>query len=81
MVFGFYVVTGVMGTLQATETLKEIMGIGETMAGRLLIWDALDMRFRTVKLRPDRKCKACGPEATLKDLSEHTDTAGPACAI
>ena len=74
-------VTGVMGTLQATETLKEIMGIGESMAGRLLVWDALDMRFRSIKLRPDPKCRACGPEATLKDLSEHTDTSGPACAI
>ena len=70
-----------MGTLQATETLKEIMGIGESMSGRLLVWDALDMRFRSIKLRPDPKCRACGPEATLKDLSGHTDSAGPACAI
>ena len=74
-------VTGVMGTLQATETLKEIMGIGETLSGRLLVWDALETRFRTIKLRPDPKCKACGPEATLKDLSEHTHTSGPACAV
>jgi molybdopterin/thiamine biosynthesis adenylyltransferase len=74
-------VTGVMGTLQATETLKEIMGIGESLSGRLLVWDALATRFRTIKLRPDPKCKACGPEATLHDLSEHADTAGPACAI
>ena len=57
------------------------MGIGETLSGRLLVWDALETRFRTVKLRPDPKCKACGPEATLKDLSEHTDTSGPACAV
>lgn len=74
-------VTGVMGTLQATETLKEIMGIGEGMSGRLLVWDALDMRFRSVKLRPDPKCRACGPEATLQDLSWHADTSGPACAV
>jgi adenylyltransferase/sulfurtransferase len=74
-------VTGVMGTLQATETLKEILGIGDTLSGRLLVWDALATRFRTVKLRPDPKCKACGPEATLHDLSEHTDTSGPACAV
>src|SRR4051794_17687379 len=46
-------VTGVMGTLQATEALKEILGIGESLAGRLLIWDALAARFRTVRLRPD----------------------------
>ena len=74
-------VTGVMGTLQATETLKEIMGIGESLSGRLLVWDALASRFRTVKLRPDPTCKACGPEATLRDLSRHTDTSGPACAV
>jgi len=74
-------VTGVMGTLQATETIKEILGIGESMSGRLLVWDALAARFRTIKLRPDPKCPACGPEATLKDLSAHADTAGPACAI
>ena len=74
-------VTGVMGTLQATETLKEILGIGESLSGRLLVWDALATRFRTVKLRPDPKCKACGPEATLRDLSEHTDASGPACSV
>ena len=74
-------VTGVMGTLQATETLKEIIGIGDSLSGKLLVWDALASRFRTVKLRPDPKCRACGPEATLKDLSEHTDTSGPACAV
>jgi adenylyltransferase/sulfurtransferase len=74
-------VTGVMGTLQATETLKEILGIGESLSGRLLVWDALATRFRTVKLRPDPNCKACGQAATLADLSEHTDTSGPACAI
>jgi adenylyltransferase/sulfurtransferase len=74
-------VTGVMGTLQATETLKEILGIGESLSGRLLVWDALASRFRTVRLRPDPKCKACGPEATLSDLAEHSDTSGPACAV
>ena len=74
-------VTGVMGTLQATEVLKEILGIGETLAGRLLIWDALATRFRTVRLKADPHCAACGPNATLRDLSAHGDTDGPACAI
>ena len=64
-------VTGVMGTLQATEVLKEILGIGDTMSGRLLVWDALATRFRTIKLRPDPSCALCGPEATIKDLSAH----------
>ena len=64
-------VTGVMGTLQATEVLKEILGIGETLSGRLLVWDALASRFRTIKLRPDPSCALCGPAATIKDLSAH----------
>jgi len=54
-------VTGVMGTLQANEVLKEILGIGESMAGRLLIWDALAASFRVVRLRPDPGCGFCGP--------------------
>ena len=74
-------VTGVMGTLQATEVLKEILGIGESMAGRLLIWDALSARFRTIKLRPDPACFACGPHATLTDLSRHHAAPALACAI
>ena len=74
-------VTGVMGTLQATEVLKEILGIGETLSGRLLIWDALATRFRTVRLRADPQCRSCGPNAVIKDLSAHGDTSGPACAV
>jgi molybdopterin/thiamine biosynthesis adenylyltransferase len=52
-------VTGVMGTLQATEVLKELLGIGESLAGRLLIWDALAMRFRTIRLHRDPACPCC----------------------
>ena len=74
-------VTGVMGTLQATEVLKEILGIGESLSGKLLVWDALDSRFRSIKLRPDPSCALCGPEATIKDLSAHGMPEGPACAI
>ena len=72
-------VTGVMGTLQATEVLKEILGIGESLAGKLLIWDALATRFRTVRLRPDPTCALCSPSATIKDLSQHHQTV-PVCA-
>jgi adenylyltransferase/sulfurtransferase len=53
-------VTGVMGTLQATEVLKEFLGIGETLSGRLLIWDALRTEFRTIRLRRDPNCPSCG---------------------
>lgn len=64
-------VVGVMGTLQATEVLKLIMGVGEGMSGRLLLWDALDARFRTVRLRRDPGCVLCGEHATIHDLSAH----------
>ncbi len=74
-------VTGVMGTLQATEVLKEILGIGETLAGRLLIWDALATRFRTVRLKYDPGCASCGDTPIIRDLSAHTDSAGPVCAV
>ena len=64
-------VTGVMGTLQATEVLKEVMGIGEGLSGRLLIWDALAARVRTIKLPRDPACPLCGRDATIHDLSAH----------
>jgi adenylyltransferase/sulfurtransferase len=73
-------VTGVMGTLQATEVLKLILGIGETLSGRLLLWDALDARFRTVKLKRDPACALCGDAATIRDLSAHEDAPAPVCA-
>ena len=74
-------VTGVMGTLQATEVLKEILGVGESLSGRLLIWDALATRFRTVRLRQDPHCALCGPEATIRDLSRHRHAAEPAGGV
>jgi adenylyltransferase/sulfurtransferase len=77
----FGAVTGVMGTLQATEVLKEILGIGEGMAGRLLVWDALAARFRSIRLNPDAACAACGPAATLRDLSGHVAAPALACAV
>jgi molybdopterin-synthase adenylyltransferase len=74
-------VTGVMGTLQATEALKEILGVGESLSGKLLIWDALVTRFRTVRLHADPHCALCSPAATIKDLSQHRHVAAPACAV
>jgi molybdopterin-synthase adenylyltransferase len=74
-------VTGVMGTLQATEVLKEILGIGETLAGRLLVWDALATRFRTLRLPRDPACPSCGDHPGITDLSAHAMPAAPACAI
>jgi adenylyltransferase/sulfurtransferase len=78
-------VTGVMGSLQATEVLKSVLGIGETLAGRLLIWDALAMRFRVVSLRHDPECALCGVGASITDLSHHHgvggDVGGPVCGV
>ena len=71
-------VTGVMGTLQATEVLKEITGIGETLAGRLLIWDALASRMRTIALPGDPECPSCSAQG-YRDLSHHAEPA-PVCA-
>ena len=62
---------GVMGTLQALEVIKEITGAGESMAGKLLIYEALETRFRSVVLRPDPACRLCGPSPSITDLSSH----------
>ncbi len=64
-------VTGVMGTLQAAEVLKEILGVGESLSGRLLVWDALGTRFETIRLPQDPACPACGEHPTIHDLSAH----------
>jgi len=55
-------VAGTMGALQATEILKEILGIGRSMAGRLTIYDALEGIIRTVKVSPDPACALCSPD-------------------
>jgi len=54
------VLPGIMGVLQATEAIKLILGLGETLAGRLLTYDALKTRFRELKLRRDPRCPTCG---------------------
>jgi len=56
---------GVMGTLQALEVIKEIAKVGETLAGRLLIYEALATRFRTVTIRPDPACALCGEKPAI----------------
>jgi adenylyltransferase/sulfurtransferase len=60
---------GVMGTLQALEVMKEIIGLGETLAGQLLIYDALSVRFRSVRVRRDPACALCGEHPTIRDLA------------
>lgn len=68
--------SGVMGTLQALEVMKEILGVGDSLAGRLLIYDALAANFRTVKVAPDPACRLCGSKPAILDLSLHMVTAG-----
>ena len=74
-------VAGVMGTLQATEILKEILGIGERMARRLLIFDALSATSRIVKVNRDPACALCGEHATIRDLSVHAAANGGVCSV
>jgi len=59
---------GVMGTLQALEVLKEITGIGESLAGKLLIYEALATRFRSVRVRPDKDCALCGANPSIRGI-------------
>jgi adenylyltransferase/sulfurtransferase len=66
---------GVMGTLQAMEVLKEIVRIGESMAGHLLIYDALTTSFRRLRVKPDSACALCGSSPTIVDLSAHNHQA------
>jgi len=56
---------GVMGTLQALEVIKEIAQVGESLAGKLLIYEALATRFRTVAIKPDPACALCGENPTI----------------
>ncbi len=60
---------GIMGTMQATEVLKEILDIGRSFSGRLLIHDGLAGEFRTVRVKPDPACPLCGETPRIKDLS------------
>ena len=66
----FGAVAGVMGTLQATEIIKEILGVGESLSGALLIYDALETRFSRIRVKPDPACRLCGTEATIRSLGE-----------
>ncbi len=64
-------VAGVMGTLQATEVVKEILNLGDSLSGSLLIYDALATEFRRIKINRDPDCPLCGTHKTITDLSGH----------
>ncbi|MDP6494090.1 MAG: molybdopterin-synthase adenylyltransferase MoeB [Dehalococcoidia bacterium] len=62
---------GMVGSIQAVETMKVILGAGEPLVGRLLLIDALSMEFRTVKLRRNPQCPLCGDNPTVKELIDY----------
>lgn len=64
------VLAGVIGTIQATEALKLILGIGRPLTNRWLIYDALTSRFREARVRRQENCPLCGPRATITELNE-----------
>ena len=72
---------GVIGTLQATEVLKEIVGLGESLAGRLLLYDARATRFTEIKVAWDPENPLSGKAPTIRDLSIHAGgQPGAVCA-
>lgn len=70
------ILPGTIGLIQATEAVKIILGIGETLKGRLLLYDALGMRFRELKLRRDRDCPVCGDHPTVTKLIDYQQFCG-----
>jgi adenylyltransferase/sulfurtransferase len=67
------VLPGTVGIIQATETVKLILGIGEPLVGRLLMFDALDMTFRNFKVRKDPNCPVCGEHPTIIELIDYEE--------
>jgi len=70
------VLPGIIGAIQAMETIKLILGAGESLAGRLLIFDALEMRFRELKLRKNPECPVCGERRTITALIDYDEFCG-----
>nr|WP_298816452.1 molybdopterin-synthase adenylyltransferase MoeB [uncultured Chloroflexus sp.] len=70
------VLPGVIGTIQATEVIKLLTGIGEPLIGRLLLYDALAMRFRELKLRRNPSCPVCGDQPTITELIDYEQFCG-----
>ena len=70
------ILPGVIGLIQATEAVKLILGIGEPLVGRLLLYDALAMRFRELKLRKNPDCPVCGTHPTVTKLIDYQEFCG-----
>ena len=70
------ILPGVVGTIQATEAVKLIIGIGEPLINRFMIYDALRMKFRELKLRKDSECPVCGDAPTVTELIDYEQFCG-----
>ena len=70
------ILPGVVGLIQATEVVKLILGKGETLVGRLILYDALNMKFRELKLRKSGECPICGPNRTITGLIDYHEFCG-----
>jgi sulfur-carrier protein adenylyltransferase/sulfurtransferase len=70
------ILPGLLGVIQATETIKLILGVGESLVGRLLLVDALGMNFRHLKVRKDPDCVVCGPHPTVTRLIDYEEFCG-----
>ena len=71
------VLPGVIGTLQATEAIKLLAGIGEPLIGRLLLFDALAMSFRTMRLEKNKDCRICGAKPDIDELIDYEEVCNP----
>ncbi len=72
------VLPGIIGTIQAAEALKRILKAGDSLAGRLLLLDALAMKFREVRLRRDPECPVCGDHPSIRELQDYEQFCGTA---
>ncbi|HWO89787.1 MAG TPA: molybdopterin-synthase adenylyltransferase MoeB [Gemmatimonadales bacterium] len=70
------VLPGIVGAIQAAETIKLLLGVGQAMVGRLLLFDALTMRFRELKLEKDPDCPVCGEKPTVTGLIDYEEFCG-----
>jgi adenylyltransferase/sulfurtransferase len=70
------VLPGIIGVIQATETIKLMLGIGDSLIGRFLVYDALKVRFRELKLRKDAECPVCGTNPTVTKLIDYEQFCG-----
>jgi bacteriocin biosynthesis cyclodehydratase domain-containing protein len=65
------ILCGIIGTLQATEAIKILLGKGDTLSGRVLTYDSLRMKFREFKLRRDPACPVCGEKPSIKSYIDY----------